>query len=183
MTHNERAQYEIVFRGETVPGADLERVKSNLAKLFQADEQRITLLFSGRRLVLKNNLDSDSAEKYRSTLERAGAVAEVVEMAVEIEEIEMTALPGEPMPEPRSTASSVIPRDAYMAAFINVEAPDYPIAAVGSDLQDQRPAAVAPVFDFTAISVAPAGSDMGQLKAAPADVVPDTSHLKLQPVG
>src|SRR5437868_3900842 len=81
--------YEIVFAGEVIPGAQLQLVKNNLAKLFQADDQRIALLFSGRRLVLKSNLEAAAAEKYRATLERAGAKAQVVEMAVEIEEIEM----------------------------------------------------------------------------------------------
>ncbi|KTC37837.1 hypothetical protein AO269_14230 [Pseudomonas putida] len=57
--------YEIVFSGECVPGASLDQVKSNLATLFKADAQRIELLFSGRRLVLKNNLDAQAAEKYR----------------------------------------------------------------------------------------------------------------------
>ncbi|HXR02669.1 MAG TPA: hypothetical protein VN798_20035, partial [Pseudomonas sp.] len=67
--------YEIVFSGQLVTGAQLDRVQANLAKLFQADAQRIALLFSGRRLVLKNNLDQAAAEKYRATLERAGARA------------------------------------------------------------------------------------------------------------
>ena len=61
--------YEIVFDGRLVEGAQLERVKANLGKLFQADESRLELLFSGRRLVLKNNLDEQTAEKYRAALE------------------------------------------------------------------------------------------------------------------
>ena len=63
------ARYEIAFSGELVPGAQLEAVQANLAKLFQADAQRIAQLFSGRRVVIKNNLDEAAAEKYRSTLE------------------------------------------------------------------------------------------------------------------
>jgi len=105
--------YEIVFSGQLVPGAQLDRVQANLAKLFQADAQRIALLFSGRRLVLKNNLDQAGAEKYRSTLERAGAQVEVIEMAgqvqaapepqpkaapepMEVEEVELAPPPDEP---------------------------------------------------------------------------------------
>ncbi|MFC3940260.1 hypothetical protein CCU68_28855 [Pseudomonas gingeri NCPPB 3146 = LMG 5327] len=163
--------YEIVFSGELVPGAPVEQVRSNLARLFQADAQRIELLFSGRRLVLKNNLDAAAAEKYRATIERAGAVVSVLEMPME--EIEMTAAP-EPVGRAR-----VVPRDAYMAAFSEVDAPDYAIAEVGSDVQDPKPAPVAPVLDLSAFSVAPVGSDMGQLPAPPPAAVPDTSHLKL----
>ncbi|NWB91980.1 hypothetical protein [Pseudomonas agarici] len=163
--------YEIVFSGELVPGAPVEQVRSNLARLFQADAQRIELLFSGRRLVLKNNLEAAAAEKYRASIERAGAVVAVLEMPME--EIEMSAAP-EPVARVRA-----VPRDAYMAAFSEVDAPDYVIAEVGSDMQDPRPAPVAPIFDLSAFSVAPMGSDMGQIPAPAGAAVPDTSHLKL----
>ncbi|MDE1165898.1 MAG: hypothetical protein PW845_11025 [Pseudomonas sp.] len=174
--------YEIVFAGELVPGAQLQLVKNNLAKLFQADDQRIALLFSGRRLVLKNNLDAAAAEKYRATLERAGARAWVVAMAMEIEEIEMAPPPDEPGFVRRPAAklpSKVVPRDLYMAAFVDVQAPDFAIAEVGADLQDAKPAARPPALDLSQMSLAPAGADMGQVKAAPAPQAPDTSHLKI----
>jgi hypothetical protein len=81
----------------------------------------------------------------------------------------------------RSGASvRVIPRDEYMAAFSDVEAPDFGIAPVGTDLQDAKPEAQAPQVDLSQFSLAPTGSDMGQAKAAPAGPPPDTSHLKLQ---
>ena len=165
--------YEIVFSGESLPGALPDQVKSNLARLFQADAQRIELLFSGRRLVLKSNLDAAAAEKYRVTLERAGALVTVVEMAVE--EIEMTA----PLPAPVPGRAQVAPRDAYMAAFSAVDAPDFGIAEVGSDMQDPKPESVALALDLSAFSVAPVGADMGQLPAATVVTVPDISHLSL----
>ncbi len=45
--------YEIVFSAELVAGAQPEKVRANLGKLFNADAERLDLLFSGRRLVLK----------------------------------------------------------------------------------------------------------------------------------
>jgi len=163
--------YEIVFSGESLPGAPLDQVRNNLARLFQADAQRIELLFSGRRLVLKSNLDAAAAEKYRATMERAGAVAAVVELAVE--EIEMAPPPLVP------GRARVVPRDAYMAAFSEVDAPDFGIAEVGSDMQDPKPELVVVALDLSAFSVAPVGADMGQLPAAPVVAVPDISHLSL----
>lgn len=186
------SRYEIAFAGQTVPGAQLETVKANLAKLFQADAQRIALLFSGRRMVIKNNLDAEAAEKYRSVLERAGAIVEVVDMDAEIEEIELAPPPpAEPVVAPSRSAAAVsavtpqgrlkvVPRDEYMAAFAEVDAPDFGLAPVGSDLQDEKPEAQAPRVDLSQFSVAPVGSDMGQAKVAPAGPAPDTSHLKLQ---
>jgi hypothetical protein len=191
--------YEIAFTGQVVPGAALEQVKENLARLFQADAQRIALLFSGRRIVIKSNLDAAGAEKYRATMARAGALAIV--QALDVEEVEMAPPPAPapitapaPAPAPAvaavaaapmaaassGTSARVIPRDEYMAAFSDVEAPDFGIAPVGTDLQDAKPEAQAPQVDFSQFSLAPTGSDMGQAKAAPAGPPPDTSHLRLQ---
>lgn len=182
-------RYEIAFSGQLVEGAPLASVQANLARLFQADAQRIAQLFSGRRVVIKNNLDEAGAEKYRLTLERAGAVVEV--LAILVEEVELTPPPA---PVPVAAASTVAavasaaspgrlqvaPRDEYMAAFVDVEAPDFGIAPVGVDLQDAKPEAPAPVVDLSQFSLAPAGSDMGQAKTAPAGPPPDTSYLSLQ---
>jgi hypothetical protein len=159
-------------------------VKANLAKLFQADEQRLALLFSGRRIVIKSNLDAAGAEKYRSTLERAGAVAEVVCLDEAVEEIELAPAPAArnaqvaaSLPEGRL---QVIPRDEYMAAFAQVDAPDFGIAPLGDDVQDEKPQVSAPPLDLSQFSLAPPGSDMGEAKKAPAGPPPDISHLKLQ---
>ncbi len=188
------SRYEIAFSGQVLPGAELALVQANLAKLFQADAQRIALLFSGRRIVIKSNLDAAGAEKYRATLERAGARVEVVALDGEdlIEEIELAPpppasaapqAPAVPVATAQPSAGArlkVAPRDEYMAAFAEVDAPDFGIAPVGVDLQDARPAAQAPAVDFSQFSLAPVGSDMGEVKAKPAGPPPDTSHLKLQ---
>jgi hypothetical protein len=166
--------YEIVFTGQLVPGAQLDKVQANLGKLFHSDAQRLELLFSGRRLVLKNNLDGEAAEKYRSTLERAGALVEVVEMpAINAESDPVCA------PSPRPGRLQVTPRDVYMAAFVAVDAPNLEVCEVGSDLQDHKPVPLAPAVDLSQFSLAPAGSELGQLPNTHAGVVPDISHLKL----
>lgn len=185
------SRYEIAFSGQIQPGADLEQVKANLARLFQADAQRIALLFSGRRMVIKNNLDPTAAEKYRITLERAGAVVDVLDMDLPIENIELapppaeSAAPSTPIASAPGSVSAgggrlhVAPRDEYMAAFIDVDAPDFGLAPVGADLQDQPADPVAPAVDLSQFSLAPVGSDMGQAKPEPAAPPPDTSHLKV----
>ncbi|WP_454254876.1 hypothetical protein [Pseudomonas sp. Marseille-Q8238] len=189
--------YEIAFAGQLVAGAESEQVKANLARLFQADAQRIALLFSGRRIVIKTNLDQAGAEKYRTTLERAGAVAIVRALDLPVADAPpsatatATATAAVPVASPalvasppdtalKGASSKVIPRDEYMAAFVDVEAPDFGIAPVGVDLQDAKPDAAPPPVDLSQFSLAPVGSDMGQIKQAPAAPAPDTSHLKLQ---
>ena len=73
-----------------------------------------------------------------------------------------------------------MPRDEYMAAFSDVEAPDFDIAPLGADMQDDYEQQPPLPIDLSALSLAPVGSDMGELKRDLPPVVPDTDHLKLQ---
>lgn len=176
--------YEIAFSGQLLPGARLEQVDANLSKLFQADAQRIAQLFSGRRIVIKQNLDFAAVEKYRQAMERAGAQVEVRPMPVDVEEIELAPPPVEAAPVPSESAAApqplkVAPRDEYMAAFVDVEAPDFGIAPVGADLQDTRAPVQTPTLDLSQFSLAPLGSDMSERRRATDLPAPDTSHLKL----
>lgn len=165
--------HEIVFEGQVLPGHAPETVRQNLARVFQADTARLDKLFSGRRLVLKTGLDASAAEKYRQVLERAGARVQVNALAAQAP-ADAAAQRG-----PALGRLQVAPRDEYMAAFAAVDAPDYGIAEVGAALAPAQPPRTAPALDLSALSLAPAGSDMGQAKTSTAPAAPDTSHLTL----
>ncbi|MBD1554210.1 hypothetical protein [Pseudomonas typographi] len=167
--------YEIVFEGQVQTGAPLEAVKANLARVFQADTARIEALFSGRRLVLKTGLDAAEAGKYRQVLERAGAAVQVNALA------EPAIEPGLPSAEAPRPRAEVVPRDQYMAAFAHVDAPAYDLAELGADLSPPTAPAPAPAMDLSGLSLAPAGSDMGQAKPQAASAAPNTDHLRLIP--
>ncbi|WP_460425700.1 hypothetical protein [Azotobacter armeniacus] len=176
------SRYQIVFSGQLVHGTSLEQVQANLTRLFRADAARIATLFSGRRVPLKSNLDAAEAEKYRATLERAGARVDILPMeeAVQLAPRQETGFPAD-RPEPaRKPLLVVAPRDAYMAAFTAVEAPDFGVAPAGADLQEPRPESVPPRLNLSGLSLAPVGSDMGQAPARPAGPLPDISHLRLE---
>lgn len=181
-------QFEIAFSGEILPGAQLEQVKAAIARLFQADDALLARLFSGQRVVIKHSVDAAAAGKYQAAFQRAGARLDVRALNAElIEEI----TPGLPVEESAAkpaahVASSsattmlhVAPRDEYMAAFSNVQAPDFGMAPLGDDLQPTPAEKPAPDLDLSGISIAPVGSDMGQLPGAAPIVAPDISHLKL----
>lgn len=185
-------QFEIAFSGQVLPDAQLEQVKVAIARMFQADEVLLARLFSGQRMVIKQSVDAAVAAKYQAAFQRAGAVLEVLDLqAAPIEEI----TPGLPAEEPVAvhapTVSApvasaaapsmlqVAPRDEYMAAFSDVQAPDFGIAPLGDDLQPAPVEKTAPNLDLSGLSLAPVGSDMGQLPGAAAIVPPDISHIKL----
>ncbi len=69
--------FDIVFRGDILPGHQLVEVKQRLAQLFKADETRINALFAGGAVPLKRNLDRAAAEKYQAVLRKAGADVQV----------------------------------------------------------------------------------------------------------
>jgi hypothetical protein len=69
--------FDIVFRGDILPGHQLVEVKQRLAQLFKADEARINALFAGGAVPLKRNLDRAAAEKYQAVLRKAGADVQV----------------------------------------------------------------------------------------------------------
>lgn len=180
-------RFEVVFQGQVQPGAALDQVRANVGKLFQVSGSQLESLFSGRRIVIKQGLDQVAAEKYRIALERAGAQCSIVPM----DEPVADALPAAPEPPPapaaqptaapeRPAASSrVVPRDEFMAAFSDVEAPDLDIAPLGADMQDEYDAFTPLPIDLSALSLAPVGSDMGELKRGEPGQVPNTDHLKL----
>ncbi len=185
--------YEVAFAGVLVPGADEAQVKANLAKLFQADAQRIALLFSGRRTVIKNGLDEETAKRYQQTLARAGAQVEVRLMGAAgpvpetppaavapAQAVSSAPSAAQPADKPAGGRLNVAARDEYMAAFSEVDAPDLPLAPLGADIGDAKPEVAPPPLDLSGMQLAPVGSDMGQAKAPPAPPAPDTSHLKLQ---
>ncbi len=70
--------FDIVFRGDIIPGHQIDDVKQRLAKLFKTDKSRIDGLFCGAVVQLKRNVDSATASKYKAVLIKAGAQVERV---------------------------------------------------------------------------------------------------------
>ncbi len=77
MTQSDSQLFDIIFRGDIMPGHQLADVKKKLAQLFKADEQKINALFTGAAVPLKKNLAKPSAEKYQAVLRQAGADVQI----------------------------------------------------------------------------------------------------------
>ena len=74
------AQYNLIFQGKIIDGASLDEVKSNVARLFKADAEKTAALFSGKTIVIKKNLNSESTKKYLAILKKAGAVIQAIKI-------------------------------------------------------------------------------------------------------
>jgi hypothetical protein len=105
MTHN---TYDVSFSGVLVEGSDLSQVKNNVAKLFKTDVQKIEVMFSGKRVVIKRDLNQQTAMKYQSAMKNIGAICDVTEKkskAIVEESHQYSAENPPPIPPPESMAS------------------------------------------------------------------------------
>jgi hypothetical protein len=148
--------FEVVFRGDVEPGQSVQDVKEGLAKLFKADPARIEQMFSGKPVVIKGNLDEETALHYQSSLQKVGAVVEI-----------------------RSNQ----PAD-LVAQNSNIQGEDPQDDSLEDDTPDPEESDPLEDFDFD-FDVAPVGADVlpdGHKKEfVPADV--DTSHLTVSEAG
>jgi len=187
--------FEVAFSGQISEGENLEEVKARVAKIFNADDAKLAQLFSGKRIVIKKNIDQATAAKYRTALNRAGAECEVSSAADAAPAAQAaTAAPAAASAQSAaaSTASSVEYETSYDG---EVEPPPQTdplgitgdqiedlvasVAPVGSELQEAYVEPEPPSIDITGLDVAPVGSDIGPAKKDPEPPLPDTSGITL----
>jgi hypothetical protein len=187
--------FEVAFSGQISEGANLEEVKARVGKMFNADDAKLAQLFSGKRIVIKKNIDQATAAKYKTALNRAGAECEV-------------SSPGgaEPATQAAAATPAVAPAESSVASASSsaeyetnydgeVEPPPQvdplgitgdqiedlavSIAPIGSELQDSYVEPEAPQIDINGLDIAPVGSDIGAAKKDPEPPPPDTSGITL----
>ena len=182
--------YEVAFSGGIADGADPVQVKVNIGKMFKADQAKLNQLFSGNRVVIKKNIDQQTAMKYQSAMKKAGAICEVKQLTA-------TKSPSTTQATPASLKSSAAGRVSKPSASASanvIPAPDTDplhitgdqisdlsasIAPLGSDVQDVKPDIPEPVLDLAGLSMAPPGTDLEQVKNRAEPPPPDTSGLSL----
>lgn len=184
--------FEVAFSGEISEGASADDVKARLGKMFNADEAKLALLFSGRRVVIKKNIDRATADKYKTALNRAGAECEVASMGGEA----IPAKPAAAVPAAGTAASAATPTAQYKSSYDGeVEPPPQvdplgingddiedlavTIAPVGSELQDDYEEPEEPDIDVAGLEVAPVGSELGTAPKKPDPPPPDTTGITM----
>ena len=183
--------YEVAFSGAILEGADIEQVKAKVGAMFKADAAKLAHLFSGKRVVIKKNIDQATANKYKTALTNAGAVCEIkslTESAAVSAPVTPASAPEKPevKPEPKA-APKVISGDAPAAPQtdpLGISANDISdlsagIAPVGSDMQDEIKEVDAPDLDLSGLDMAAAGSDLGEIKKDDPPPPPDTSGMEI----
>ena len=185
--------FEIAFSGRISDGANPAEVRASIGKMFNADEGKLAQLFSGKRIVIKKNLDQATAAKYKSAFNRAGAECEVRPMG------------GAPAAQSKAQPKAAPAKAAAPAAApVAGEPVDYgdvapppqtdplgitgdqiddlqaSVAPVGSAMQDNYDEPPEPEFDLTGFDIAPVGATIGGGKKQPDPPPPDTTGLALE---
>jgi len=193
--------FEVAFSGQISEGANADEVKARVGKMFNADEAKLAQLFSGRRVVIKKNIDQATANKYKTALNRAGAECEIGEMGGAMGGVAAAAQSAIPAaaaeaPAADSTSSAAAPASQYETVYDGeVEPPPQvdplgitgddiedlaaTIAPVGSELQDDYQEPEEPDIDLAGIEVAPVGSDLDTATKKPDPPPPDTTGITM----
>lgn len=190
--------FEVAFSGKLLEGADPDQVKARVGKMFNADAAKVAQLFSGKRIVIKKNIDQATAAKYKTALNRAGAECEVKLMgAPAAEPAAPKTAPETAKPAAAETARPATPaKPAEPVDYGDVEPPPQTdplgitgdqiddlaasLAPVGSDMQDSYEEPDEPEFDLTGFDLAPVGADLDTGKKEAPPPPPDTTGLSLE---
>lgn len=183
--------FEVAFSGQIKEGADLEQVKAKVGAMFKADASKLAHLFSGKRMVIKKNINQATANKYQTALNNAGAVCEIKLLseaapikavaAVKSSAVEDKPVNAKPV-ETKATNMDV--PDAPQTDPLGIAAEDISelsvgIAPVGSDMQDEIKTVSAPELDINGLDMAPVGTDLGEAKKEDDPPPPNTDGLSL----
>jgi hypothetical protein len=176
MTQLDTPLYDIIFRGDIMPGHQLPDVKKKLAQLFKADEQKINGLFAGGAVPLKKNLAEAAAQKYQAVLRQAGADVQIAAAGSVSARVPKKRPAAQVSPAPSSKPMSMQERLAQQqrqqeqGASENQHREPAPTAAEGASLE-------------TAFTLAPVGEDLlAGSKRPPESVVDiDVSQFSLRP--
>lgn len=141
--------FDLVFSGELVPGFELAQVKKNIQSLFRIDETKTDVLFSGKAISLKKGLNSDTVNKYRVAMKKAGArvnivLCKAVPVAAQAPVASTPTAPGNLQTQSPSgtevessggfsTSLGAQPEVALEARAV-IDAPDFGVAEMGGDL-------------------------------------------------
>lgn len=191
------ARYNVYFAGQIQPGQDLASVRDKLAKLFNADQQTLDKLFSGKAQLLKRDCDEATASKYKQAMERAGAqpIIKPGETAAAAEQA-IPAAPETLSAAERIAALAAAPDEgAYRSAAAQAPATatekQAETAQDGINLAppgtavlraDERPEPVTAEVDTTGLEIDGAAQRLSE-EAPPPPTAPDTNHLDMGDVG
>ncbi|WPL18523.1 Tfp pilus assembly protein, major pilin PilA [Thiorhodovibrio winogradskyi] len=182
----DKPTFDVLFSGDLAGSASSEHVKQRLAQMFKLNEASVERLFSGQRVFVKRGLDHATAERFREVFNQAGALAEVVRVGGEPDEVfrfddsddESDALASSGTE--RATPS---PSSAPAAGAVTPSTGSLSVAPVGAELEELSDRGPEQNPDISKLSLVP-GDDWSLEDCAPpplAQPIPDIDSMELEP--
>ena len=222
-------KYRLIFRGELLDGQHRAVVKRRLSEDLKLKDGQVEKLFSGQPVVLKREVDRAAAARYQALFKKAGAQLRVkAEASTSGAVADDTGSASQAASAPTEAAvaanATVVEGRPAIAADVDapdfkvqttwfpppeapraeIDAPEYSVAEVGSDLAEKSEAPVAavaevdfglaevgadllterrtaPVVEVAAVDfeVAEVGADIGAPRRSNDAQAPDVSHIAL----
>ncbi len=66
--------FNVIFRGEILPGKDAGEVKKRLRTFLKTDAESIERLFAGEAIAIRKNVDAATGQKFEKVFSTAGAI-------------------------------------------------------------------------------------------------------------
>jgi len=196
-------RFNIIFKGEIVPGANEATVRANVAQLFKANEKVLEKLFSGEPIAIKKDVDQAGAMKYRALMKKAGAICYALDPNAPLTEAGKPATVQKPavtsssgsasapakQEKPSGTDWGIAPPGSILVEPKEIEGIEIPdisaisIAALGADMVEnphEQPEANIADLD---VGLAPVGADMGEKKKEAHFELPSFEGMDVAPVG
>jgi hypothetical protein len=157
-------RYDLSYRGLLCTGADPEEVRRRLSAIFKLNDAGLARLFTGKPVIVKRDVDADTAAQFERLFTQAGAELTVV--ALETTEPEPVAAEADDGPQGLSIDTSMLA-----------------LAPPGGVLEEPPPA-VSAELDISYLSLV-TGDDwtLADCEPPPTPIpLPDLSYLTLVPL-
>lgn len=125
-------KYKVIFEGYFKTGLPVKEIKQNLLTLYKGNLPAVDLFFAKKRLIIIKDADYQIALKYKTSLEKAGVLCQIIEIQTEILE--------PPSPEKSSMLASS--SDSQIASQTTEP-------AVAINIRNQPQSKEIPFYDFS----------------------------------
>jgi hypothetical protein len=178
--------YDILFSGQLMEGTNLDEAKQQIGSIFNADEEKLNKLFSGKEVTIKSGVDDETASRYRAAFRQAGALIDIKLSASPFNKDKKPA--AETATDGYSKGLTLLPANSGSLIDCAKKVTPQPIpdistitlASPGSVL-DESPDPEPAEIDIGTLSVSPAKT--GTLEDCKKEVkpypIPDISHLDI----
>lgn len=170
--------FQIIFQGKILDGYSLDEVKKNIAVVFNKDIKQIEGLFSGKPVVIKNDIDESTALKYQAVFKKAGALCELKAMTTgETPKVVTAKIEGSS--KTRSMSAKSKTRDVVDIPF-SYDFSGLSLAEPGVILMKSHEITEIQIEDFSMLTLAERGALLSEPKEVVPFIIEDISGLTLE---